>query len=81
MDELCADGCSSPCDILLSLPSPCFELGWRAVEYTHERDDCIRILKRLGKVLPWLRQLAPEVGGGLWAASLSIWCIRYEGSG
>lgn len=49
MDELRADGRSSPCDILRSLPLDCFELGWRAMEHTHQRDDCVRILKRLGK--------------------------------
>jgi hypothetical protein len=66
MDELCADGCSSPCDILLSLPSPCFELGWRAVEYAHEKRRLHPHSQTLGQgFLPWLRQLAPEVGGGL----------------
>ena len=49
VDELRADSRSSPCDILRSLPLDCFELGWRAMEYTHQRDDRIRILKSLGK--------------------------------
>ena len=52
---ICPDGRASrrrpqqPSDILRSLPLDRFELSWKAMEYTHQRDDCIRILKRLGK--------------------------------
>jgi hypothetical protein len=45
--KLCADGCN-PSDVLRSLLDR-FELGWGVLQYTHQGDDRIPILKRLGK--------------------------------
>jgi hypothetical protein len=72
MDELRADGRSSPCDILRSLPLYCFELGWRAMGYTPKR--CLHPHSQTpGQgFLPWLRQLAPEAVSGLLAASFKL---------
>ena len=49
MHKLCANGCGCSCDVLCPFPLDCFELCCGALQYTHQGDDGIRILKRLGK--------------------------------